>query len=94
MKNKAGRKTIETEKARNISITIRVTEEENKEIEDMAKYIEAPKTRLMRNLILMQLDEMKSFRKYGILHIAKGVLKTIDFVKSFNEMKKMKTLNE
>ncbi len=77
---KVGRKPIDTEK-RETRITIKFSENEIKEIEKLAEYMELPKTVLARNLLLFGLDEMKGFRRLGILNIAKGVIKTSDFLK-------------
>lgn len=55
---KVGRNTID-EEAITETISIRFTKKELEEIEKIAKDIDLPKTRLIRNLILSNLDKVK-----------------------------------
>ena len=81
-KKKAGRKPLDGEK-REIKISIKFSESEMKEIEKLAKYVELPKTVLARNLLLFGLDEMKGFKRTGLLQVGIGVIKTSEFLKKF-----------
>ena len=75
--------------ARNINITIRLSEKEIQEIEEIAKELNMPKTRLIRNLALAGLDDAKIVKKLGIL---KGVKKFIDFKERLKNPEKYQTL--
>jgi hypothetical protein len=83
---KVGRKTIDEEK-RDINVTIRFTATEIKEFEKLGKEINVPKTRLIRNLALSQLDDIKIMKKVGIWTIAQGVLSTSEWIKAFKEQR-------
>ena len=89
-KSNAGRKTID-EHPRNTNITIRFTDEEIEEIEKIAKDMDIPKTRLIRNLVLTSLNDAKVLNKIGVL---KGVKKFIDFKERFKHPEKYQTLQE
>ena len=84
MKSNAGRKTIDGE-ARNINISIRLSETEMKEIEKIAKELDMPKTKFIRNLALTGLDDAKLLSKLGIL---KGAKKLTDFKEKFSKINK------
>lgn len=64
------------QEARNINITIRFSKTELKEIEKIAKELDMPKTKLIRNLTLSGLDDAKILSKLGFL---KGTKKLADF---------------
>ena len=68
-------KPIDSE-ARNINVTIRFSEKEIAEFEKIAKEINIPRTRFIRNLALSGLDEAKVLNKIGAL---KGAKKLLDF---------------
>ena len=82
----AGRKAIDKE-ARNICISIRFSEEEIKEIEKIAKELDIPKTKLIRNLALAGLSDAKLLNNLKIL---KGVKTLIDFKDRFSNPNKYK----
>ena len=75
MKNRIGRKTIDNEPIRN-NLTIRFSDKELAEIEKIAKELDIPKTRFIRNLTLSGLEDAKALNKIGVL---KGAKKLIDF---------------
>jgi len=76
--------------ARNINITIRLSKNELKEIERIAKELDIPPTRLIRNLALTSLKDAKFLSKLGVL---KGIKKLKDFEERFrNPEKYNKTL--
>ena len=70
-----GRKAIDGEKINN-NLTIRFSDKELEEIEELAKKLDIPKTRLVRNMALSGLEDAKMLDKLGAL---KGAQKLIDF---------------
>ena len=88
MKSNAGRKAIDGE-ARNINISIRLSEKEIKEIEEIAKELDMPKTKFIRNLALTGLDDAKILSKMGIL---KGAKKLADFKERLKQPENYKSL--
>ena len=88
MKSNAGRKTID-EEVLEVNITIRFSKKEIEEIEEIAKNIDMPKTRFIRNLVLSSLGEAKFLNKIGAL---KGAKKLIDFKEIFTNTKKYPNL--
>jgi hypothetical protein len=70
-----GRKTIDKEPIKN-NLTIRFSDKELAEIEELAKILNIPKTRFVRNLTLSGLEEAKTLNKIGAL---KGAKKLLDF---------------
>ena len=81
VQRKSGRKPTDGE-VRNSKITIKVTEEELARIEEMAKYIDIPKTVAVRNFVLITLEDMERLKRVGLLQIAKGIIKTSDWIKA------------
>lgn len=79
--NTAGRKPKDGE-IRETKITIKVTEKEAERIKKMAEFVELPKTVMTRNLVLSELDTMETLHKTGVLHIAKGIVKTSEWLKA------------
>jgi len=71
------------------TISLRFSKSELEEIAKIAKEIDIPKTRLIRNLVLSSLDEAKLFNKIGVL---KGVKKLIDFKERFLHTENYQTL--
>lgn len=63
-----------------IQINLRFSKKEIEEIEKIAKELELPKTRLIRNLTLAGLADAKTLNKIGIL---KGAKKVLDFKDRF-----------
>ncbi len=57
------------------NLTIRVSEEEYKRIENIANKIGIPKTRLARNLIIAGLEDAELLDKLGAFDIAKLIEK-------------------
>lgn len=70
--NKVGRPTEEN--PRNVQIKIKVTEEENKRIEELSEKMGMNKSRLIRNLILGNLDDAEFLQKIGILPLVKNLI--------------------
>jgi hypothetical protein len=83
-----GRKTIDQE-ALTETISLRFSKKEMEEIEAIANNIDLPKTRFMRNILLMGLDEARFLNKIGAL---KGAKKLLDFKERFTNTEKYKTL--
>jgi len=79
---------------RETKITIKFSEDEMERIEKMAEYLEIPKTVATRNMALMSLEEMEAYKKYGILQVAKGIIKTSDWLKEFKKNKPETTLSQ
>ncbi len=60
---------------RNKRVEILLTEEEDKRFEEIAKKINMPKGRLIRNLALIGLEDAELFNKLGLFDIAKMIEK-------------------
>lgn len=72
---KAGRNTIDRE-AITETMSIRLSKTELDRISKIAKDLDLPKTRFMRNLLLSSLDDAEKLHKLGVL---KGAKKLLDF---------------
>jgi hypothetical protein len=83
-KNKTGPKP-ETGETRNNCITIKFTDTELAEIEEIAKNIDIPRTTLLRNMALSGLKDAKFLNNFGIL---KGTKRLIDFEAKLRNPKK------
>lgn len=83
-----GRKTIDKEPINN-NLTIRFSDRELAEIEELAKELDMPKTRFIRNLTLSGLEDAKMLNKLGAL---KGAKKLLDFKERLTNYSKYKTL--
>ncbi|RLD42059.1 MAG: hypothetical protein DRI88_12020 [Bacteroidetes bacterium] len=83
-----GRKTIDKE-AINNNLTIRFSDKELAEIEELAKKLDMPKTRFIRNLTLAGLEDAKTLNKIGAL---KGAKKLLDFKERLFNSSNYKTL--
>ncbi len=83
---KAGRKPLDTIK-RESRISIKLTEQELKDIEEMAEYLEIPKSSFARNCLLFGLEESNGFKRTGLLKVAKGLKKTSEFLNQLNTLK-------
>jgi len=83
-----GRKPIDKE-AINNNLTIRFSDRELQEIEELAKKLDIPKTRFIRNLTLSGLEDAKALDKIGAL---KGAKKLIDFKERLFNSEKYQTL--
>jgi len=81
-------KPIDGEK-RDIDVKIRFSRKELDEIEKIAKDLEIPRARLIRNLALAGLEDANILKKTGIL---KGVKKFIDFKERFKNPEKYQAL--
>jgi len=81
---KVGRKA-EAGTRRTKTILLKLTDEEYKKINDIAKKIEIPTTRFVRNLTLAGLEDADILNKLGVL---KGVQKLIDFKERYLNPKK------
>ena len=85
-KVKMGRKPKDS-KFRTAPVNLKLADDELEKITDLANYLDIPKTVLMRNFILSGLEEAELFKKTGILEIAKGVIKTSEFIKKYKDIK-------
>jgi len=92
-KNKAGRKPKDGV-IRETKIFIKISEEEEQRIIKMAEYMDIPKSVAARNMTLMSLDEVEAMKRLGILQIAKGIVKTSDWLKAFRKNKAVNTAQE
>lgn len=79
IENKAGR-PIE-ENPRNVQIKIKVTEEEAKRIDELAEKMGMNKSRLIRNLLLGNLEDAEFLQKVGILPFVKNLVAFKDKLK-------------
>lgn len=79
------------QEARNINVTIRFSQTEIQEIEKIANDLDVPKTRLIRNLALIGLDNVRILSNTGVL---KGAKKFIDFKERLLNPKNYQTLPE
>ncbi|MDQ1282183.1 MAG: hypothetical protein QG630_534 [Patescibacteria group bacterium] len=84
----AGRKPIDKEPLTE-TISIRLTKSEMERLEKIAKDIDLPKTRLIRNLVLNSLEEANFLNNIGIL---KGTKKLLDFKERLLNPKKYQEL--
>ena len=83
-----GRKPMDDETI-NINVTIRFNKKELEEIEKIAKSIDIPKTRLIRNMALAGLEDAKILHKIGAL---KGAKKLKDFMERLKNPEKYENL--
>jgi len=83
-----GRKTIDKEPIKN-NLTIRFSDTELEEIEKIAKSLDMPKTRFIRNLTISGLEDAKILNKIGAL---KGAKKLLDFKARLNYPERYKNL--
>ncbi len=86
--SKMGRPLIDKEPIKN-NLTIRFSDRELREIEELAKKLDMPKTRFIRNLTLSGLEDAKTIDKVGVL---KGAQKLIDFKERLLNPEKFQTL--
>jgi len=87
---KKGRKPID-KVVRESRIIIKLSEDELKELVNMAEYLEIPKTVYARNLILMGLEDSRFFKKTGLLKLAKGLRKSSEFLQEINKNRQLNT---
>lgn len=71
---------METRKER---IEIRISKEEKKKLEDMARQLEIPASTLARNLMLASYDDMLIMDKLGVL---KGIKKLKEFKQAYSDI--------
>jgi len=86
MKKKMGRPPID-KVVRETPLFIKVSENEAKQIEELAKYLDIPKSVFLRNLALSSLEDAQILKKIGLLKIAKGIKKTSQALKELREIK-------
>ena len=77
--NKAGRP--KEENPRNVQIKIKVTEEEAERIDELSEKMGMNKSRLIRNLLLGNLEDAEFFQKVGILPLVKNLVEFKDKLK-------------
>jgi predicted DNA-binding protein len=63
------------EKKRKYEVRIRLTKEEMERIEKVAKKLNMPKARLIRNLALVGLQDAELFAKLGLFDLVKSIEK-------------------
>lgn len=63
-------------------LRIRLSEQEFKEVHDLAEYIEIPVTTLARNFLLYAKRDAEFLKRFGIL---KGAKKFVEFEEKFGE---------
>lgn len=73
------------EKALDKRITIRLTKEQLERIEKLADFCELTKTRMAYNLLISGLQQGETLKAGGFMHIAKGLIRSSEFIKSFSE---------
>ena len=83
---KHGRKPIDGV-TRETKLFTKLSTNEAKEIEELANYLDIPKSVFMRNLVLVALDDTKLLKKLGILGLAKGIKKTSEAVSKLKEIR-------
>lgn len=66
------------ENPRNIQIKIKVTEEEARRIDELAEKMGMNKSRLIRNLLLGNLNDAEFLQKVGILPFVKNLIEFKD----------------
>ena len=91
MKKKMGRPPVDGI-VRETKLFVKVSEDEAKEIEELANYLEIPKSVLLRNLALSSLEDAQILKKVGLLQIAKGIRKTSEALKEFKNLKDKEAL--
>ena len=69
-------------------ITIKLSIDEIKRINDLSEFLDMPKTVLVRNLVLSSLDDAENLKKMGVLSITKSIKKTSEFLTTFKGIKK------
>lgn len=69
------------ENPRNIQIKIKVTEEEARRIDELAEKMGMNKSRLIRNLLLGNLNDAEFLQKVGILPFVKNLIEFKDKLK-------------
>jgi len=79
----------EAEETRRNLVTVKFTNNELKEIDEIAKILDIPRTTLIRNITLTGLEEAKILNKLGVL---KGAKKLLDFQKRFLNSEKYPNL--
>jgi len=62
-------------------IEIKLSKEEKKKIQDLAKYLEIPPATLVRNLVLSSYDDAIIFKKLGLL---KGIKELKKFTEQYS----------
>lgn len=79
-----GRPPLE-EHAAEHKIMVRVNDEQMARIEALADFCEIPKTTMAKNLLMSGVEQAESLKTFGFMHIAKGLIRSSDFVKGFSE---------
>jgi hypothetical protein len=83
---KMGRKPKDG-KTRETVVSFKLADDEIKRINDLADFLDIPKTALIRNLVLSSLEDAEGLKKLGILSIAKSIKKTSEFLTTFKGIK-------
>jgi len=73
------------EEKRKYEIRVRLTKEEMERIEKVAKKLNMPKARLIRNLTLIGLEDAELYEKLGFFEIAKLIKKLKEKALKSNE---------
>lgn len=70
--SKVGRPTLENK--REIEIRFRVSEEENQKLEELAEKLKMNKSRMIRNLVLGNIDDVAMLTNIGVLPIVQNAI--------------------
>ncbi len=77
----------EEAKPRDIKLTIKLSEEEMRELEEWAKELNMPKSTYGRNLLMTGIEDTKMLNNIGILGLMKGIKNTKNFIKKYTVMR-------
>jgi len=81
-----GRKPKDTV-VRESKITLKMSAEQLKRVEKIAEYLEIPKTVIARNMLLSGLESAETMKITGVLSIAKGIIKTSEWLAKTKEQR-------
>ena len=75
---------------RDITLRIRITEEENKTLEDLAEKFKMNKSRLIRNLLFGNIDDLKFLEKIKFLPLIQNAIALKDKLQGFDYWQEIK----
>ncbi|WP_320034849.1 hypothetical protein [Halarcobacter sp.] len=78
------------ENPRNIQLKIKLTEEENKTLEDLAEKFKMNKSRLVRNLLFGNIEDLKFLDKIKFLPLIQNALAFKDKLQGFDYWEEIK----
>ena len=79
---------------RDIKFEVRFSKSEMERIEKVAKKLEIPKSRLIRNLTLVGLEDAELLQKIGAFELIKVINKMKETLKKLQEENKIKSLQK